>query len=235
MSRAFRVDAVLLDLDGTLLDTAPDLVTAANAMLADLSRPPLPAEHVISFVGKGAERLVHRVLTGDLDGQADPAMMSRAMPRFLAHYERENGRQTRPYPGVHEGLATMRARGLRLACVTNKPQRFTDSLLAHTGLARFFELVLGGDALPRRKPDPLPMLHACERLGVPPERAIVIGDSLNDAQAARAAGIPVLLVPYGYNEGCEVRELDADGIVPTLLSAAERLVGNCDSSSGSSS
>ncbi len=221
--RPFRVAAAAIDLDGTLLDTAPDLVAAANAMRVELGLAPLPFGTVVTYVGKGADSLVHRTLTGRLDGQADATAFAAGREAFHRLYADINGRDTRDYPGMREGLAALRGLGLRLAVVTNKPMAFTMPLLARTGLAPHFEFVIGGDTLPRKKPDPAPMLHACERMGLPPQQVVAIGDSLNDAQAARAAGMPVLAVPYGYNEGRDVRELDVDGIVATLLEAADWL------------
>jgi phosphoglycolate phosphatase len=141
----------------------------------------------------------------------------------MRHYQVENGRHSRPYDGVVDGLAAMRAKGLRLACVTNKPQSFTDPLLERFGLAQAFELILGGDALPRRKPDPMPMLHVAQRFEIDPSEIVAIGDSLNDALAARAAGMPVFAVPYGYNEGRDVRTLDVDAVFDSLLSAAHHI------------
>ncbi|MGD9942090.1 MAG: phosphoglycolate phosphatase [Burkholderiaceae bacterium] len=213
--------AVLLDLDGTLLDTIPDLAAASNAMRAELGLTPLPQSTLATYVGKGAEVLVHRALTESLDGRADPEGFARGMAAFERHYEQMNGRHACLYPGVREGLDAMRALGLRLACVTNKPQQFTDPLLMRSGLASYFELTLGGDALPRRKPDPLPLLHAAERLGAAPAETLMIGDSFNDAQAARAAGMPVLVVPYGYNEGRPAATIDADGIIESLPRAVD--------------
>jgi phosphoglycolate phosphatase len=223
MKAWFDVDAVLIDLDGTLLDTVADLAAATNAMLAELGRAPLDLATVAAYVGKGAAILVHRALGGGLDARVPAAEFDPAMAAFLRHYERENGLRATPYDGVFEGLEAMRGRGLALACVTNKPQRFADALLERCAMARYFELVVGGDALERRKPDPLPMRHAAARLGVEPRRCLAIGDSVNDALAARAAGMPVLAVPYGYNEGRDVRELDVDGIVATLAEAAGRI------------
>ena len=218
--RRFAVSGVILDLDGTLLDTVADLAAAVNAMLADLGRPPLTLERVRNFVGKGAEVLVHRALTGAPDGRADAARFAAALESFLHHNRRENGLHAHLYAGVVDGLAAMRAAGLRLAVVTNKPHAFTVPLLAQQGLSGFFELVVSGDSLPRKKPDPMPMLHVSERFGVPPARILAIGDSINDALAARAAGMPVMAVPYGYNEGREVQSLDVDAIVESLLQAA---------------
>lgn len=216
----FLAQAVLIDLDGTLLDTAADLAAAVNGMLADLGMAALSEPVIASYVGKGAEVLVHRALGGSLDARVDEALHGQALAAFSRHYQVENGRQSRAYDGVLEGLDAMRSRGLRLACVTNKPQVFADPLLARCGLAPFFQTVLGGDALPRKKPDPLPMLHAAQLLGSTPSTTVAIGDSLNDALAARAAGMSVFAVPYGYNEGRDVRTLDVDAIVNTLHEAA---------------
>ena len=217
----FAAKAVLIDLDGTLLDTVADLAAAANAMRADLGLEPLSVEQLGTFIGKGAEMLVHRAVAGHIEGRVDDEeLWQRAMQSFLRHYERENGLSAALFPEVREGLEAMRERALRLAVVTNKPRAFTEPLLERTGLAEFFDVVVSGDTVERKKPDPLPMLHACERLGVRPSEALAIGDSVNDALAARAAGIPVLTVPYGYNEGADVRSLDVDGIVDSLLEAA---------------
>lgn len=225
MNRRFPALGAIIDLDGTLLDTAADLAAGTNAMLAELGRAPLPVEEVARYVGKGGEVLVHRALTRSLDGRVDAGMAARAMAAFLHHYARENGAHSRVYAGVVEGLQAMKAQGLKLACVTNKPQAFSESLLAAKGLAPWFDLVVGGDLLPRRKPDPLPMLHVCERFGIEPSRMIAIGDSDNDAAAARAAGMPVLVVPYGYNEGRPPESIDADGIVASLADVPSLLEG----------
>lgn len=219
-TRRFSAQAVLIDLDGTLLDTAADLAAAVNGMLADLGRAALSEATIAGYVGKGAEVLVHRALGGSLDARVDDALHQQGLAAFGRHYQLENGRQARVYDGVLEGLDAMRSRGLRLACVTNKPQRFADPLLERCGLSPYFQAVLGGDALPRKKPDPLPMLHAVRLLGAQPSSAVAIGDSINDALAARSAGLSVFAVPYGYNEGHDVRTLDVDAIVESLHEAA---------------
>src|SRR5690606_19679114 len=135
------------------------------------------------------------------------------LPCFNRHYHQVNGRASRIYPGVVEGLAALKAAGLKLAVVTNKPTEFTLPLLEHSGLSGWFDAVVCGDTCARKKPDPQPLLHACELLECPPGNAVAIGDSVNDALAARAAGITVLAVPYGYNEGVDIHRLDIDGIV----------------------
>jgi phosphoglycolate phosphatase len=217
--------AVLFDLDGTLLDSAPDLAAAANAMLAELGLPPRDPVVIATYIGKGIPKLVERTLTGSLDAAADPALFARALPIYEHHYAVESGRRSVPFPGVAEGLRALHDAGLPLACITNKAERFTVDLLKRTGLDGFFGVVVCGDTVARKKPDPEPVLAACARLGVRPGDALMIGDSANDVQAARAAGCPVWCVPYGYNEGQPVEFLDCDAIVPDLAEAARRLLG----------
>ncbi|MDR3221121.1 MAG: phosphoglycolate phosphatase [Candidatus Accumulibacter sp.] len=216
------VRAVFFDLDGTLLDTVVDLHAAVCAMLADFGRPALPEDAVRRYVGRGAANLIKRALAGSLDAAEDdsPAPPD-ALASFRKHYARENGRRAQLFPGVREGLEAIRAKGLPMAVITNKPEMFTRPLLAMTALAEFFQVVVSGDNLPRHKPDPMSLVWTCGRLGVLPADALFIGDSVNDFLAARAACCRVFLLPYGYNEGRDVRELDCDAIVPSIVSAAE--------------
>jgi len=215
------IRAVLIDLDGTLLDTVPDLADAANAMLAELGRLTLPVESIRDFVGKGIPNLVGRCL--GYPGESDAPEAREALAVFKRHYAVVNGRRTRIYPGVQEGLRAMRAAGLKTACITNKAGAFTEQLLASTGLATLLDMTVSGDTLAEKKPHPLPFLHICERFGIAPAEALVVGDSRNDVAGARAAGCPVFCVPYGYSEGEDVRDLGADAIVATLEEAASRL------------
>lgn len=214
------VKAVMVDLDGTLLDTIQDLAHAANVMLRQMGYAPLPLEAVQRFVGKGLHNLIRRCLAAALGGEPDAALLERALPVYEQAYLAHLAVHTRPFPGVVAGLDALRSAGFPLACVTNKAGAFTRPLLQHTGLAPYFELVLAGDTLPRKKPDPLPLLHASRHFGAEPRELLLIGDSLNDTQAARAAGCPVFCVPYGYNEGADVRSLDCDAIVDSLLEAS---------------
>lgn len=216
-----RVKAVTIDLDGTLADSVPDLAAAANAMLRELGRPELSPSLIRTFVGKGIPRLVERALAGALDGTVDKAALDAALPVFERCYAEVNGSHTTIFAGVPEGLDALQAAGLPLACVTNKAARFTIPLLERLGIAHYFAHVISGDTLPQKKPDPAPLLHACRQFGITPGEMLMIGDSMNDAQAARAAGCPVFCVPYGYNEGRDVRVLDVDAIVPTLLEATQ--------------
>lgn len=215
------VRAVLIDLDGTLLDTVPDLADAANAMLAELGRLTLPQDTIRDFVGKGIPNLVGRCL--GYPGESETPDAREALAVFKRHYAAVNGRRTRIYPGVLEGLQAMRRAGLKTACVTNKAAAFTEQLLAATGLAALLDLTVSGDTLAEKKPHPLPFLHICASFGISPAEALVVGDSRNDVAGARAAGCPVFCVPYGYSEGEDVRDLGADAIVGTLEEAARRL------------
>jgi phosphoglycolate phosphatase len=214
------VEAVVVDLDGTLLHTAPDLAEAANRMLAELQLPPIAQDLIETFVGNGVSRLIKRVLTREMDGEPDAALFTLAQPIYEKHYAEVVSRNSRPFPGVLEGLEALKKNGFRLACITNKAEKFTLPLLKNTGLHDYFELILSGDSLPRRKPDPLPLLHVCEKFGIAVDKLLLIGDSLNDTQAARAAGCHVFCVPYGYNRGADVRELDLDAVVDSLLVAS---------------
>ncbi len=217
-----RFTAALLDLDGTLLDTVPDLVDAVNAMRLEIDLAPLPQETIASYVGKGTQHLVERALAHDATAtQPTAEQTGHGLALFEKHYHRVNGRKAALYPGVIEGLKTFQKHGVKLAVVTNKPAEFTHPLLERSGLANFFEHVVCGDTCTEKKPHPMPLLHACELLQTPPFHALAVGDSVNDAQAARAAKITVLAVPYGYNEGQDVRNLEVDDIVMSIEAAAQ--------------
>jgi phosphoglycolate phosphatase len=210
-------DAAIVDLDGTLVDTIGDFVVSLNRMLDELSLPHIDGPTVETMVGKGSEHLIHSVLRHARGTSANEAVwFDRAWPRYQHHYLAINGQYAQVYEGVVEGLTALRDRGLRLACLTNKPTAFARPLLADKRLDAFFEVMFGGDAFERKKPDPLPLIKACEALGSHPARTLMVGDSSNDAKAARAAGCPVVLVSYGYNHGEPVRDVDADGFVDSL-------------------
>lgn len=216
-----RYRSVTIDLDGTLADTVADLHAGCAGMLAELGRPARTLAEVRRFVGKGMRVLVARCLDGEHATSGD--LLERGVAAFRRHYVAANGRCAKLYPGVLEGLAAMRRQGLHLACVTNKPVEFTLPLLDRLGLAEHFPVVVGGDTLPEKKPHPAPVLHACARMGVAAQANVHIGDSLNDALAARAAGSVALCVPYGYTEEGPVDSADCDGVVSDLLAAARWL------------
>ena len=213
----------MIDLDGTLLDTVPDLAAAADRMLAALGLPARTQAEVRSFIGKGIPNLVRRCLQASACAARADALQAEALALYHDFYFEESGRRTTVYPGVLEGLEQFLAMGLRLACVTNKAARFTLPLLEQKGLEPYFELVVSGDTLSRKKPDPMQLTYICAAFALAPEKVLLIGDSANDALAARAAGCPVLCVSYGYNEGGDVRNLDCDAIVESLSEAANIL------------
>lgn len=210
------VRAALLDLDGTLIDTASELAAAINAMRADLGRPALPQHQIAGYLGKGSDVLVMRSLVEEGGEVVETALFEQALRGFKAHYRALNGRHAQPYPGVQEGLEAMRSLGWKLACVTNKPEEFVAPLLQATGLLSYFSCLVGGDTTSAKKPDPLPLHHACAQMDLDPLQAVMVGDSINDLLAGRAAGCKVVLVSYGYDEGVPVQDLKADAIVDSL-------------------
>lgn len=224
MDFPLSIRAVMIDLDGTLLDTAEDLADAASAMLQELGLAPLELAEIKTYIGNGVSRLVKRCLTRDLHAEPVPELFARAFLIYQKHYGAHVSRKSRPFPGVVEGLQKLQHMGFKLACVTNKAEQFTLPLLRDTGLFSYFDLVLAGDSLPKKKPDPLPLWHAAKYFAVEPTELLLIGDSLNDTQAARAAGCPVFCVPYGYNRGRPVTDLDLDAVVPSLLDASGLVV-----------
>jgi phosphoglycolate phosphatase len=205
-----RFDAAIVDLDGTLVDTLGDFDVALNRAFADLGLPPLDRAFIERTIGKGSEHLIRSSLAA-VGG--DSARYGDAWAHYQRHYRAINGEFSAVHGGAVVGLDRLRAAGLVLACVTNKPRDFAVALLERKSLARYFAQVFGGDSFERRKPDPLPLLRAAAALGSTPQRTLVIGDSANDALAARAAGCPLVLVSYGYNHGQAVQGLGADAVV----------------------
>ena len=210
----------MIDLDGTLVDSIADLATAANAMRVELGRVPLLEATIRGYVGQGIGNLVMRCL--DEKSETSPDVMA-ALPLFKQHYHRSNGQQTVLFPGVREGLESLRNQGLPLVCITNKAAAFTEPLLEKMKLREFFTQLISGDTLTHKKPHPMPLLHACQVAGVSPAEALMIGDSEMDVLAARRAGCPVVCVPYGYNEGRDVRALESDAIMASLIDIAENI------------
>jgi phosphoglycolate phosphatase len=211
--RLAAIRAAIVDLDGTMVDTLGDFEAALGAVLRELKLPMVSRAFIEATVGKGSEHLIRSVLA---EAGGDAAQYEEAWASYQRHYLAVNGEHSRVYPGVADGLQRMRDAGWRLACLTNKPGAFAAPLLARKGLAGFFDHVFGGDAFERKKPDPLPLQRSCEALGHAPADTLMVGDSSNDAAAARAAGCPVVLVSYGYNHGRPVSEVPCDGTVDRL-------------------
>lgn len=211
------IRAVLFDLDGTLVDSVPDIAVAVDRMLYDLGRAPAGESRVRGWVGNGGRMLVRRALAFDVAGVPDDdALLPRAMEIFFRHYDDSNGEASRLYPGVAEALDGLAARGLAMAVITNKPHRYVAPLFEALGILQHFPVLIGGDTLPVKKPDPAPLWHACELLGVRPAQSLMVGDSTNDIEAARAAGCPVVAVDYGYNYGRPVAEDNPDRVLSDL-------------------
>ena len=216
MKFPIEIKAIAFDLDGTLVETLPDLHESATRMLAQIGRPAVSESIVRAYIGDGVDRLVKRLLTGESGGEPDAALFETAAEKFRSHYTSVLTRASHPFAGVVSTLEILRERGFKLACVTNKPARFTEPLLEGLGLTAYLDVVISGDSLPRKKPDPLPLLHTARAFGIEPAQLLMVGDSPVDTQAARVAGCPVFCVPYGYRGALTVQELDCDAIVPTL-------------------
>jgi phosphoglycolate phosphatase len=215
--------AIAIDLDGTLLDTIGDLSGAANRTLRALDLPEIPLEKLKTFVGKGKAMHVRRSLAASLGREASEAELAQAMAIYEREYFEHINDTTRPYPGARAGVAAMRAKGYPTACVTNKARVFTLRLLERQGLLDQFDFVLGGDELARSKPDPLMLTHTAAHFNLPAAQLLMIGDSGNDAHAARAAGCPIVLMRYGYTEGEPIERIPNDGIFNSIADIAALL------------
>ena len=220
-----RPHMILIDLDGTLVDSVPDLAYCVDAMMARLGRPPHGEAKVRNWVGNGVERLVRRALIGQLEGEPDEADFQRAYPIFLELYRDNTSKRSQLFPGIDKGLDWLKAAGYRLGCVTNKAAQFTEPLLRDLGVRDFFEIVISGDTLPRSKPDPLPLLHAAAHFGAEPAAALMIGDSISDVKAARAAGFTIFCMSYGYNHGRDIRDYHPDAVLDSLTEVQGLLEG----------
>jgi len=213
---AIKPDMILIDVDGTLVDSVPDLAFCVDEMMRRLGRDPRGEARVCDWVGNGVERLVRRALVGRLDGEPGDADFDRAYPVFLALYADNTSKRSRLYPGVREGLDYLKQAGYSLGCVTNKAAQFTEPLLKDLGIYDYFGIVVSGDTLAHKKPHPAPLLHAAEFFKVEPSHALMVGDSISDVKAARAAGFGIACVPYGYNHGEDIRSARPDLVIENL-------------------
>ncbi len=214
---------VLIDVDGTLVDSVPDLAYCVDEMMKQLGMPVHGEAKVREWVGNGVERLVRRALIGQLDGEPDEALFDKAYPIFMQLYAENTSKRSQLYPGVREGLAWLRQAGYKLGCVTNKAAQFTEPLLKDLGIYDVFGIVISGDTLERKKPDPMPLLHAADFFGVEPADALMIGDSVSDVKAARAAGFQIICMSYGYNHGVDIREAKPDVVIDSMAELASVL------------
>ncbi len=221
--KKLRPDFILIDLDGTLIDSVPDLAYCVDEMMKQLSMPVRGEAAVRNWVGNGVERLVRRALVNAIEGEPDEALFEKAYPVFLALYKENTARRSKVYPGVKEGLEWLRQQGYRLGCVTNKAEAFTLPLLEEKGLRPYFEVVVSGDTCAKKKPDPEPLLYAAAQMQVKPDHALMIGDSKSDVKAARAAGFHIFCVPYGYNHGEDIRQYNPDVVIDSFKALPEYL------------
>ncbi|MBE9515499.1 MAG: phosphoglycolate phosphatase [Proteobacteria bacterium] len=212
-----KPDMILIDVDGTLVDSVPDLAYCVDEMMRAMGRPVHGETAVRNWVGNGVERLVRRALIGQLDGEPDDADFEKAYPIFLDLYAENTSKRSCLYPGVQEALDYMKAAGYKLGCVTNKAAQFTEPLLADLGIKDYFGILICGDTLAKKKPDPLPLLHAAEFFGVKPERSLMLGDSISDVKAARAANFEIACMTYGYNHGVDIREASPDAVMDSMI------------------
>lgn len=207
------IRAIAFDLDGTLLDSIPDIINAINQMLAQLSLSPLPKHVIQNAVGKGSKNLVWRCLAHALNHEPEPVFFTQALTIYEQAYQQALYVETTLFPHVTETLKQLKSHNYQLACVTNKDIRFTRPILEQANLAEYFDLILGGSCLPERKPHPLPLQHVCQVFAVQPDALLMIGDSENDVLSAKQAGCPVICVPYGYRHGKALEHLEADLLI----------------------
>ncbi|MBL4852453.1 MAG: phosphoglycolate phosphatase [Gammaproteobacteria bacterium] len=208
--------AILIDVDGTMVDSVPDLAYCVDAMMKALAMPEHGADKVRHWVGNGVERLVRRALIGQLHGEPDDALFAKAYPMFLELYAANTCERSSLYPGVREGIDYLKSTNIRLGCVTNKAAQFTLPLLKALGIYADFEIVISGDSLPKKKPDPMPLLHGAAHFSVPANEAMMIGDSISDVKAARAAGFKIICMTYGYNHGIDIRDSNPDAVIDSM-------------------
>ena len=207
---------VLIDVDGTLVDSVPDLAYCVDEMMNQLDLPLRGEERVRNWVGNGVERLVRRALINQLEGEPDEDLFNKALPIFEALYSENTSKRSCLYSGVNEALEFLKSTDIHIGCVTNKAAQFTLPLLEDLGVRDYFEIVVCGDSLPKKKPDPMPLLHAAEQMGVTPDQSLMIGDSMSDVKAARAAGFDIVCMSYGYNHGEDIRDYNPDAVVDSM-------------------
>lgn len=222
-------ELILFDFDGTLIDSVPDLARSVNHMLGRLGRPPFEEARIRPWIGNGARTLVERALRAAYDGDAPlPLLVDEALKIFLNFYADNLAVGTVTYPNVPQVLRQLRDKGYRLAIVTNKPAAFIEPILQSLGMDTMFELKIGGDSLPHRKPDPLPLLHVCEMLGIDREKCVMVGDSKNDILAAKAAQMHCIGVGYGYNYDEDIAAYGPDLVLDDFCALAEPFGVSCE-------
>jgi phosphoglycolate phosphatase len=217
MKNSFTPELIMIDVDGTLVDSVPDLSWCLDQTLKQIGLPPRGETAARQWVGNGVIRIVQRGIANDLDAAHDEALFEKAMPIFRELYAENTSKRSTLYPGVREGIDYLKTTGIKLGCITNKDAEFTHPILKDLGLWDDFEIVISGDTLEKKKPDPLPLLYGAEKLGAKPEKSLMLGDSMSDVKAARAAGFEIICMSYGYNHGVDIRESEPDAVIDSMV------------------
>lgn len=217
MSKIFTPELIMIDVDGTLVDSVPDLAWCADETLKAVGMEPRGEAAVRNWVGNGVVRLMERAIANDLDAPHDEAIMKKAMPIFVELYSENTSKRSVLYPGVREGMDYLKTLGIKIGCITNKNEQFTHPILKDLGLWDYFEIVISGDTLEKKKPDPLPLLHGAKELGADPKNSLMLGDSTSDVKAARAAGFDIICMSYGYNHGVDIRDSKPDAVIDSFV------------------
>ena len=216
MKKIFTPELIMIDVDGTLVDSVPDLSWCLDETMKQIGLPPRGEAAARQWVGNGVIRIVQRGIANDLDADHDEALFEKAMPIFRELYAENTSKRSTLYPGVREGIDYLKTSGIKLGCITNKDAEFTHPILKDLGLWDDFEIVISGDTLEKKKPDPLPLLYGAEKLGAKPEKSLMLGDSMSDVKAARAAGFEIICMSYGYNHGIDIRESEPDAVIDSM-------------------
>ncbi len=217
MTKTFSPELIMIDVDGTLVDSVPDLAWCADETLKVVGLPPRGEAAVRNWVGNGVVRLMERAIANDLDAPHDPKIFTKAMPIFNTLYAENTSKRSQLYPGVQEGMDFLKSTGIKIGCITNKDERFTLPILNDLGIRDYFEIVICGDTLEKKKPDPLPLLPGANELGTHPEKSLMLGDSTSDVKAARAAGFDIICMSYGYNHGADIRDSNPDAVIDSFV------------------
>jgi len=221
--KKFQPNLIMIDVDGTLVDSVPDLAYCVDEMMVELGMEKRGEDKVRHWVGNGVSKLVERAITGELEGQLDKELFNKAYPIFLNYYAENTAKRTCLYEGVREGLDYLSLQGYHLGCVTNKATQFTNPLLKELGIIDYFKIVISGDTLAKKKPDPMPLLYGAEYFGVKPKGCLMIGDSVSDVKASRSAGFDIICMSYGYNHGNNIADEKPDLVIDSMTELAKFL------------
>lgn len=221
--KKFNPKLIMIDVDGTLVDSVPDLAYCVDELMVVMGREKWGEAKVRHWVGNGVPKLVERSLTGELEGTVDKSDFDKAYPIFLELYAENTSGRSSLYDGVREGLDYMKSEGYTLGCVTNKAEQFTLPILRDLGIFNDFGIVISGDTLEKKKPDPLPLLHAAKHFGIDSKDSLMLGDSISDVKASRAAGFEIICMSYGYNHGDDIRDANPDLVIDSMAELKDYL------------